>query len=161
MIHLLTSPSTRRTLRGILGTVADAVRSVIAPAALVTDQAATVEPVTAPDPADTYSADEMPELADIERAAFGYDCAADSARSADRAKRKYRKLLDRLPSGQYGGWLVRRVASSRQTPDLVAIRATYERLGLGAIPMRDAAPSLRVERIDAPATTDTAALATV
>lgn len=148
MIHLLTSPSTRRTLRGLLGTVSAAVRSVVNPAALVADQAATVEPVEAPDPADTYTADEMPELVAIERAALGYDLAADNARRADRAKRAARKILDRLPAGTYGNWIVERVASGRQTADLDQIRATYKRLGLGSIPMKDAAPSLKVRRAE-------------
>lgn len=148
MLNLLTSPSTRRTLRGLAGTLADAVRSVVNPAALVADQAATVEPVEAPDPADVYTEADMPELVVIERAALGYDLAADAARAADRSKRKHRKVLDRLPAGTYGRWLVRRVASSRETPDLVAIRAIFERHNLGPVPMRQVAPTLRVERVD-------------
>lgn len=145
MINALMSPRTTRTLRGLLGTLvesaADAIRS-LAPTEEPT-------PVEAPDPTDVYTDDDMPPVEDIERAALGYDLAADSARAADRAKRKYRKLLDRLPSGRYGQWLVRRIASNKQTPDLVAIRATYERLGLGDVPMRTVAPSLRVERVPA------------
>ncbi|MEU1556799.1 hypothetical protein ABZ517_29430 [Streptomyces scabiei] len=146
MLNLLMTPSTRRTVRGILGTVADAVRSVVAPATLV-EQIATEAPAPA-DPADTYTADEMPELVAIERAALGYDLAADNARRADRAKRAARKILDRLPAGTYGQWIVERVASNRQTADLDQIRATYKRLGLGAIPMKDAAPSLKVRRAE-------------
>lgn len=144
-MNLLTRAQTGRTALRLLVAARNAVRSVVAPAALVREQQA-VEPATAPDPADLFTEDELPELADIERAALGYDLAADNARSADRAKRKYRKLLDRLPSGVYGSFQVSRVPSGRQTPDLVAIRATYERLGLGDVPMRDTAPSLRVER---------------
>lgn len=159
MIHLLTSPSTTRTLRGLLGTIADAARSVINPAALVADH---TEPavVEAPDPAGLYEPADMPAVVAIERAALGYDLASDNARQADRAKRKHRKLLDRLPSGQYGAWVVERITSSRETPDLVAIRATYERLGLGDVPMRTVAPSLKVRRAEiVPA--DTAVLAGV
>ncbi|WP_327724412.1 hypothetical protein [Streptomyces europaeiscabiei] len=162
MLQLLTSPRTARTLRGLAGTLADAVRSVVAPAALVADQAATVEPVEAPDPADLYSADEMPELVVVERAALGYDLAADNARRADRAKRAARKILDRLPSGTYGAWIVERVASNRQTADLDKIRAIFKANGLGAIPMKDAAPSLKVRRAELGAPADDAAvLATV
>lgn len=160
MIHLLTSPSTRRTLRAVLGTVSAAVRSVVAPATLV-EQTATETPAPAADPADTYTADEMPELVAIERAALGYDLAADNARRADRAKRAARKILDRLPAGTYGNWVVERVASNRQTADLDQIRAIFKANGLGPVPMKTNAPSLRVTRAElgAPADTDTAVLA--
>lgn len=126
----------------LVETAADALRS------LAPDAPAAVEPIEAPDPADVYSTDELPDLADIERAALGYDLASDNARQADRAKRKHRKLLDRLPAGTYGKWIVERITSSRETPDLVAIRATYERLGLGDVPMRAVAPSLKVRRAE-------------
>ena len=157
MIHLLMSPRTARTVRSLIGTVSDAVRSVVNPAALVADQAEAPAVVEAPEPAGLYTEAELPAVEDIARAALGYDLAADSARSADRAKRKHRKVLDRLPSGTYGGWLVRRVASSKQTPDLVKIRAIFEEHGLGQVPMRTVAPSLRVERVEV----DTAVLAAV
>ncbi|MFD5818133.1 hypothetical protein [Streptomyces sp. NPDC127038] len=157
MLHLLMTPRTARTVRGLIGavveTATDAIRSVVAPATLVAKQvtpAVEVEApavVEAPDPTDLFTADELPAVEDIERAALGYDLAADSARSADRAKRKHRKLLDRLPAGTYGAWLVRRVASNRQTVDLDKVRAIFEEHGLGEVPMRDTAPSLRVERV--------------
>ncbi|MFJ9662904.1 hypothetical protein ACIRPR_33755 [Streptomyces griseoflavus] len=135
MIRNLTSHA-RRAVR----TVADAVRATVAPAALVRSRA----DETAPDPADVYSPEEMPEPEVIEEAAADYAAAADRARSGDRGKRKARKVLDRLPAGRYGGWIVERVPSSRQTPDLELIRATYKRLGLGDVPMRTCAPSLRI-----------------
>lgn len=104
----------------------------------------------------------MPELVVVERAALGYDLAADNARRADRAKRAARKILDRLPSGTYGAWIVERVASNRQTADLDKIRAIFKANGLGAIPMKDAAPSLKVRRAELGAPADDAAvLATV
>jgi hypothetical protein len=161
VIHLLTSPSTRRNIRGLLGTVSAAVRSVVAPATLV-EQLATEAPAPAADPADTYTADDMPELVAIERAALGYDLAADNARRADRAKRAARKILDRLPAGTYGNWIVERVSSSRQTADLDQIRAIFKANGLGPVPMKANAPSLRVTRAElgAPAD-DTAVLASV
>lgn len=162
MIHLLTSPSTRRTIRGLAGTLADAVRSVVNPAGLITGQA---EPavVEAPEPAGLFTEDELPELADIEAAARGYDLAADSARSADRAKRKHRRLLDQLPAGRYGAWIVERIASSKTTPDLVAIRAIFEQHQLGDVPMRQVAASLKVRRAELLdiAPVDTAVLAAV
>src|SRR5688500_169455 len=115
------TPRTARSMRGLLGTVADAVRSIVDPAALVqAQQPAVVEvaEVAAPEPTGLYTEAEMPTVEAIERAALSYDLACDSARAADRAKRKHRKLLDKLPAGTYGGWIVRRVASNRQTVDL-------------------------------------------
>lgn len=160
MFQLLTSSQTGRTVRALLGTVSAAVRSVVAPATLVEQ---TEAPALAADPADVYTEADMPELVAIERAALGYDLAADNARRADRAKRAARKILDRLPAGTYGNWVVERVASNRQTADLDQIRATYKRLGLGAIPMKDAAPSLKVRRagVGVPADADTPVLAAV
>jgi hypothetical protein len=144
------SPRAVGTVRHLLGTVSDAVRSVVNPAALVADQAepATVEATEAPEPAGLFTEAELPPVADIERAAFAFDLACDSARAADRAKRKHRKLIDRLPAGTYGAWIVRRVASNRQTVDLDKVRAIFQAHGLGEVPMRDTAPSLRVERAD-------------
>lgn len=148
MLNLLISRRRRTTApRPFLTTLADAVRSVVAPVALVLDQA----PVTAPDPADVYTPDELPPVAEIEAAAAEYDRSADQARRADRGKRAARKVLDRLPTGLYGSWLVSRTPSSRQTADLDAIRATYKRLGLGPVPMKQSAPSLKVERVEVPA----------
>ncbi|WP_250283175.1 hypothetical protein [Frankia sp. CiP1_Cm_nod2] len=103
-------------------------------------------PIAVADPADVYTPDEMPAVEVIEEAAASYETASEQARTADRGKRKARKLLDRLPAGVYGSWAVDRVESSRQTADLDAIRATYARHGLGDVPMRPCAPSLRVTR---------------
>lgn len=150
MLQLLISPRSARTVRGLIGTVADAVRSVVAPASLVEEQA-DVEPVTAPDPAGLYEADEMPDTDAIAAAAREYERAADQARRADRGKRAAKKVLDRLPSGIYGGWKVFRTPSSRQTPDLAEITATYKRLGLGPVPMKACAPSLKVVAVEVPA----------
>lgn len=158
MLNLLTSPRTVRNMRALLGTITDAVRSVVAPATLV-EQLATEAPAPAADPADTYTADGMPELVAIERAALGFDLASDNARRADRSKRAARKMLDRLPSGTYGNWIVERVASNRQTADLDKIRAILKANGLGPVPMKDAQPSLKVRRAEfIPVPVDTAAL---
>lgn len=132
--------------RRFTATIANAFRSVAAPAGLVTELA----PTTAPDPADAYTTNELPTVAEIEAAAAEFDRSADQARRADRGKRAAKKILDRLPAGMYGGWLVSRTPSSRQTADLDAIRATYKALGLGPVPMKSSAPSLKVQRVEVP-----------
>ncbi|KOU99110.1 hypothetical protein [Streptomyces sp. XY533] len=120
-------------------TVAAGLRSVVTPAYLVRSLDDTVA-----DPADVYADEEMPTVQEIETAAAAYVDAADLARAADRSKRQAKKVLGRLPAGLYGRFLVERVRSSRQTPDLEAIRATYKRLDLGPVPMKDVAASLRI-----------------
>lgn len=150
MIQLLTSPRAARNLRGLLGTVADAVRSAVAPAALV-EQLAGEEPAIAPDPAGLYEVDEMPAVETIEAAARELERAADQARRADRGKRAARKVLDRLPSGVYGSWRVFRTPSSRQTPDLAEITRIFKAHGLGPVPMKACAASLKVEAVEQPA----------
>lgn len=143
MINLLTlARRTASTARAVT-------LSVVNPAALFQQptEAAPVELVA--EPADLYTEDEMPVVEDIEAAAREFDRAADQARAADRGKRAARKILDRLPAGLYGAWNVERIPSNRQTADLDAIRATYKRLGLGPVPMKASAPSLKVKRIGA------------
>jgi len=144
VLNLLMSPRPGRTVRGLIGalveTAADALRS-LAPA----DQP---QPEIAPDPADVYTDDEMPETEAIELAAVEYERAADAARRADRGKRAARKILDRLPAGIYGTWRVFRTPSSRQTPDLVEITRIFKANNLGPVPMKSCAPSLKVELVD-------------
>lgn len=141
MNHPMTRMSrARRAFR----TATNAVRSVLAPAGLVHQEQEQPVPVPAVNPVDVYTLEEMPPAEVIEAAASDYATACDLARAADRGKRKAKKLLGRLPAGLYGRWLVEQVPSSRQTPDLEAIRATYARLDLGEVPMRTCAPSLRV-----------------
>lgn len=148
LLNLLTSPSTRRTMRAVLNTVTDAVRSVVSPAALVEARATETPATVAAEPTDLYTEADMPELATIERAALSLDLANDNARRADRAKRAARKVLDRLPAGTYGTWIVERVASSRQTADLDQIRAIFKAHGLGPVPMKTNSPSLKVRRAE-------------
>jgi hypothetical protein len=143
------SPRTARTVRGLLGSAANAVRSIVTPAALVEAQA--LETVEAPDPAGLYEADEMPDTDVVEAAAREYERAADQARRADRGKRAAKKVLDRLPSGVYGGWKVFRTPSSRQTPDLAEITRIFKANGLGPVPMKPCAASLKVEAVEQPA----------
>lgn len=148
MFQLLTSPRTARTVRSLVGTVADAVRSLVAPASLVEQEAAVTE---APDPAGLYAADELPDTEVIEAAAREYERSADQARRADRGKRAAKKVLDKLPSGIYGTWRVFRTPSSRQTPDLAEITRIFKANGLGPVPMKACAASLKVEAVDEPA----------
>lgn len=160
MLHLLTSPRTGRTIRAMVGalveTAADTLRS------LAPTEPAAVEVVEAPDPTDTYGADNMPAVDTIENAAREYDRAADQARRADRGKRAAKKVLDKLPAGIYGRFRIFRTPSSRQTPDLATITATYKRLGLGPVPMKPCAPSLKVELVEsAPADIEVLAGVTV
>ncbi|WP_206442862.1 hypothetical protein, partial [Candidatus Protofrankia californiensis] len=107
-----------------------------------------VEPVIVADPTTVFTPDEMPAIEAIERAAADFDADSDLARRADRGKRKARKILDRLPAGVYGSWIVDRVESNRMVADLETIRATYARLGLGDLPMKAPAASLRVMRAE-------------
>lgn len=159
MLQLLTSPRTVRNMRALLGIVSDAVRSVVAPAALVVEVEAPAI-VEAADPAGLYEADELPAVEAIETAAREYERAADLARRADRSKRASKKILDRLPAGVYGMYRVFRTPSSRQTPDLAAITAIFKANGLGAVPMKPCAASLKVELVEvAPAADEFAALA--
>lgn len=130
-------------------TVRHAVLSVTAPSNLFDLPAVNV---TVPaEPADLYTADEMPAADDIHAAARAYADAADQARRADRGKRAARKILDRLPAGRYGAWNVERVPSSRTTADLNEIRRIFKAHGLGPVPMRAAAPSLKITRAEIPA----------
>ncbi|MFJ2737697.1 hypothetical protein [Streptomyces sp. NPDC087317] len=161
MLNLLTFPCAARTVRGLIGTLietaADAIRS-IAPATPAEAPAV----VEAPDPAGMYEAAEMPEVDAIEAAAAEYERAADQARRADRGKRAAKKVLDRLPAGIYGTWRIFRTPSSRQTPDLAEITRLFKAHGLGPVPMKACAPSLKVERAtaaDEPAAAAVAAFA--
>jgi hypothetical protein len=131
-----------------------AVRSAVAPQTLFVPPTVEPTPETAATvklaPSETVSS-ELPTVEDIEDAASTYFRAADQARTADRAKRRARKLLDLLPVGRYGAWDITRESSARETADLDTIRATYARLGLGEVPMKTCAPSLKVARIEAEA----------
>lgn len=105
--------------------------------------------VAAVGPAKPYSPAEMPSAVVIEAAAVAFDWAADSARKAEQAKRKARKTLDRVPPGRFGRAVISWEKSSRQTPDLERIAALLRTIGVDEIPMRDVAPSLRVEILTA------------
>lgn len=160
MLHALMSPRTARTVRGLIGTLADAARSIVNPAALVADQAEPA-PVEAPDPADVLAAEELPPVETIEAAAREYERAADQARRADRGKRAAKKVLDKLPAGIYGTWRIFRTPSSRQTPDLAEITRIFKANNLGPVPMKACAPSLKVELVEVAARFETLTAVTV
>ena len=141
MLDLLTSRKSRpisvrafvnRTVARVTATVAEFRAPAPAPAA---------------EPAGLFAPGELPPLDDILAAAAEYDRAGDQARRADRGKRAARKILDRLPVGRYGVWDVERVPSGRQTADLDEIRKIFKAHGMGQIPMKPSAPSLRVKRV--------------
>jgi hypothetical protein len=138
-------PSPASSARSFVSRMADATRSVVAEIRGAYAQGV-AQAIT--EPAELFTPDELPPLDDILSAAAEYNRASDQARRADRGKRAARKILDRLPVGHYGPWLVERVPSGRQTADLDEIRATYKRLGLGDVPMKPAAPSLKVKRVE-------------
>jgi len=102
--------------------------------------------VAAEDTTELYTPGDMPPLDDIMTAASAYFRAADQARTADRAKRGARKILDRLPVGRYGTWEVTREASGRETANLEEIRRIFKAHGLGPVPMKPNAPSLKVRK---------------
>ena len=143
-------PATAVRLRGIVRDLfAPPVRrpsAVSAPA----PQPSVSQP-SAPDPAGLFTAAELPSLADIESAAEKFLQASEQNRAADRTKRAARKILDRLPAGRYGMWNVQRVDSAREVADLDAIRAVFQAHGLGDVPMKPCAASLKVEFAPVPA----------
>lgn len=109
------------------------------PVQVATEQQATVQ-------SGMFTADEMPPLSDIAEAAEKYLRATEQARVADRSKRAAKKLLDRLPSGRHGLWVIERVDNARETADLDAIRAIFKAHDLGDVPMKLSAASLKVVR---------------
>lgn len=147
MLNALMRPrGARQTApRRLLSLISDSFRSVAAPV----DQVRELAAVTAPDPSDVFTTDELPTVEAIASAAAEFDRAADQARRADRGKRAAKKVLDKLPAGTYGTWRVFRTPSSRMTPDLAEITRQYKALNLGAVPMKPTAPSLKVERVEA------------
>lgn len=108
----------------------------------------TVPPALPVDDVEDVAPEELPELDDIEAAAAAYFRAADQARAADRAKTAAKKILNRVPVGRFGAWNVERVPSGRQTVDLDAVRKIFKQHGLGPVPMKTSAPSLRITRVE-------------
>ena len=139
-------PRPRRSFRARLAATAQRLSGVVAelrtPAPASSRAAAAAQSVA--DPAGLFTADEMPGLEVIEAEAAKYARAVEQARTADRGKRAARKLLDRLPAGRYGAWQVERVESAREVADLERIRAIFAANGLGDVPMKGCAPSLKV-----------------
>lgn len=132
-------------VRRAASTTRQAVLAIAAPARLFTEQTPTA--AAAPEPVDLYTEDEMPAAEEIEAAAARYYYAGEAARSADRQKRSSKKVLDRLPAGTYGTWLLERVPSARQTADLDAIAKLFKAHGLGPVPMKSCSASIKVHRV--------------
>lgn len=126
----------RRVLRGLLAPV-PTTRPVAASPAPAAPQAVA-------EPTNLFADGEMPPLADIEAAASKFLDASEAGRAADRVKRASRKILDRLPAGRYGLFQVERVENAREVADLEKIRAIFEANGLGDVPMKQVAASLKV-----------------
>ncbi len=100
MLQLLHVP-TARTVRGLVSAVADAVRSVVAPASLVEQDAP--GDVTAPDPAGLYEADELPDTDVIEAAAREFERAADQAAAPTAASAPRRRSTGSRPASTARG----------------------------------------------------------
>lgn len=134
-------------LRRSTSTARHILRGLLAPVPPSRPVTATPAPPAAqplPDPAGLFADDELPPLADIEAAAAKFLDASEAGRAADRVKRASRKILDRLPAGRYGVVEVERVENAREVADLDAIRAIFEANGLGDVPMKQVAASLKV-----------------
>lgn len=152
MFQLMAYRKTTRpsALRVLINRVAGVVAEFRTPAAQTGPVVVDVEP------ADPFTPEEMPALTDIEAAAQEFWRAADAVRAGERTKRRTRKILDRLQSGTYGGWTVERTESSRSTVDLDAVRKIFREHGLGPVPMKASAPSLRITRVESDALTASA-----
>lgn len=99
------------------------------------------------EPAEPFTPDDMPALADIEQAAASYFRAGDAARAADRQKRASKKILTRLMPGRYGDWEIALESSGRSVADLDEIKRIFKAHGLGSIPVKSSTPSLKVRRV--------------
>ncbi|KLL11894.1 hypothetical protein FrCorBMG51_08540 [Protofrankia coriariae] len=132
--------------RRVALTAATRVLDLVAPAEVAPALPAAVPAAVEPKPTipALFAPGELPDVEVIDAAAVAFDRAADLARIADRGKRKARRLLDRLPDGVYGRVTVERVPSAKTTPDMEQIRADYARAGLGDVPMKPVAPTLKV-----------------
>lgn len=102
------------------------------------------------EPAGLLAEAELPPVEEIAAAASAYMRAAEQGRAADRGKRAAKKLLDRLPAGLYGAWKVEREPSGRSTVDLEEVRRIFKRHNLGELPVKSAAPTLKVTRVQFP-----------
>jgi hypothetical protein len=142
VINLLTPRKSARSggIRALIARLSDSVAEFRSAAPVPAPAA--VEP----DTSDFFGPDDMPADADIAEALAEFARAADQARAAERVKRRSKKLIDRLAAGVYGRFEVVREPSGRATVDLEAVRAHYKSLGL-ELPMKSAAPSLRVNRV--------------
>lgn len=111
--------------------------------------------VLAPDGQPATAPGNLPSLTVIVTTLAAYYAASEAGRLADRGKRAGRKLINLLPDGVYGPWLVTREDSGRETLDGDEIARIFAANDLGAVPTRAAAPSLKVVRIPSADVVDT------
>lgn len=135
----------------MIATAARIARQLLAAAAtrvLTAIQPAPVEAIPAPAKESKakplFTPGEMPTVADIEAHGDVHQAAADAKRAGGRGIYRAEKLLSRLPDGVYGRVTVAREESNRLVADLDAIAAILREHGLGEIPMRRCAPTLRI-----------------
>lgn len=99
--------------------------------------------------------EEPPTAEEIAEAAEAHEVAREAYNLGSRGKRAARKILDRTPTGEYLGWAVSWVQSSRREWDRDAIAAVFAELGR-EIPTKAAAPTLKVTRVETEAPAETA-----
>ncbi|WP_042427478.1 hypothetical protein [Streptacidiphilus anmyonensis] len=142
MINLLTPRKSARSggFRAVLARLSESIAEFRAPVP--------APAVVEPDTSEFFTEQEMPPAEDIAEAARLYFRACDEARSADRAKRKAKGILSKLRVGTYSGWEITREPSGRTVADLDEIKRIFKANGLGPIPVKASAPSLKVRRVE-------------
>ncbi|MEV0476227.1 hypothetical protein, partial [Streptomyces prunicolor] len=88
-----------------------------------------------------------PTAAEVAQAAEAHEVARELYNDGSRGKRSARKILDRAATGEYAGWAVKWVQSSRREIDREAVAAICAGLGI-EVPTRPAAPTLKLSRIE-------------
>lgn len=95
--------------------------------------------------------DDVPTVAEVEKAAEAHEDARTTYNEGARGKRAARKVLDRAVSGIYGSWVVSWVQPNRREWDRAAIEKVFADLGR-EIPTKPAAPQLKLMTLtEAPA----------
>jgi hypothetical protein len=137
-------------------------RSVLAAAsaAVANRLAVPTAGVPAPDGQPATAPGGLPGADVIEITLDAFAAASEDGRRAARAVRAARKLIDKLPPGLYGPWLVTRESSGRETPDAEEIARIFAANDLGPVPTKPAAPTLKVTRVPAADVAQTAVVDT-
>lgn len=87
-----------------------------------------------------------PTAEEIAAAAELHETARETYNDGSRGKRAARKILDRAETGEYAGWALKWVQSSRRELDREAVAAICAGLGI-EVPTRPAAPTLKLSRV--------------